>query len=728
MREPVLLITLFMVMASCGRVSREEVPSADTVSVIQPGLFIKADSMALGGDFRPAREELLRILAQYPERRDEVLFRLLGLHHGQAVEDGYTELLDSLELAGAGPLTGWKISALHLAGRPGDALLYLTGDDPFLSSLLFWEAESLASDLNLDELAGPGPAWSIGTTAREGTLSREELRRISEYAGLFPGLSSSLLMHLRRTGDTTGTWRVELLEDLGPGPGRDLLLAELMAGDDLGGDVYWLGLLGGRPELAVIAAGEVLRRFPESYVPSWQVVDALVSTGENGLAEEFSGAGDRWHRMGAEMAMLLAEKRYDRLMDLVGEVDHSCPDSLRARASLFRARALHEGGSSASLYHSAYLDFATSFPWHPLAREMAYNTGKYHDCEQEWREAADAYLVSLSCAGSFAGDERAHWRGGFCLYMSGSGEMADSLWNAGCEKWPAGYWRDEMLFWRARRASDEGNPGLRDSLLATVSRQHPWEFYGMLAAMRLGGEPSVSMPVPDLRLLGSPVCSLAVALTSSGYGVAAAEMLAACPGTDTAAVAGALSLLGRHGHSLSLLRALDSRLREGGGMLPDSLLCLYFPSPYDELARLATDTLLLEDHVLQGIMREESYFNRWVVSRAGARGVVQLMPATAFDVARWYGLPPLTEEEFFDPAASVPYGALYIDRQYRNYDGEYPLFLAAYNAGPGNATRWVSMHGWNNGDPELYIEQITYRETRIYVKKVLRSAWIYERR
>jgi soluble lytic murein transglycosylase len=126
-------------------------------------------------------------------------------------------------------------------------------------------------------------------------------------------------------------------------------------------------------------------------------------------------------------------------------------------------------------------------------------------------------------------------------------------------------------------------------------------------------------------------------------------------------------------------------------------------------------------------MREESYFNRWVISSAGARGLIQLMPGTAFDVARWNGLPFLEEEEFFMPDNSVLYGALYINRQWRSYQGEPALFLAAYNAGPGNASRWVDMHGWDPADPELYIEQITYRETRIYVKKVLRSSWIYER-
>ena len=136
----------------------------------------------------------------------------------------------------------------------------------------------------------------------------------------------------------------------------------------------------------------------------------------------------------------------------------------------------------------------------------------------------------------------------------------------------------------------------------------------------------------------------------------------------------------------------------------------------------------LKVHLLDDLSTtDRSYFDRLVISRAGARGAIQLMPGTAYDVSRWYGLPRLEEDEFFDPVISVPYGALYIDRQRSRFNNDIPLFLAAYNAGPENSARWVNMHGWNPGDPELYIEQITYRETRMYVKKVLRSAWIYER-
>lgn len=731
MRLPPALAVSALLLISCGSLQQEpaeELPELPEATEATAGMFTSADSLALLGMMDPAADSLVKLLDLHPELRDEILWRLLGLYHGMAMEDEFVRLADSLEMGGMGPLTGWKASALDLAGRPEEALLYVADSDPWLSAWLARD-DSSRTVPEPPEVMFPGAALALAHTAQPGNLSPGGLAGLAEYAPLFPEVGSAILRHLRAAGDTSGTWRMNILASMEPGPGRDLLLAELRAEADSGSLRYWLELLETSGPAAAVAAGELLERFSGRFSPSWRAADRLAETGETALALEYSIAGDHWHRTGTEMAVLLSQKRYDLLLELTDGASAGWPDSLRARAALFRAHALRGAGRPAAVCHRAYLEFARSFPGHPQAREAAYNAGKYHDCEQQWSSGAEAYLVSLRASGAWEGDERGHWRGGFCLYMAGRYREADSLWTAGCLKWPKGYWRDEMLFWRARLAGELGDPHLRDSLLERVSMEHPWEFYGMLAARRLGLGTFPDLAVPDIRLSRDPVCSLAVFLTGEGYGLPAAEMLLTFSGSPVENRAAALSLMGYHGYSLSLLRGLDSRLREvEGRMLPDSLLLLYFPSPYRGLAASATDTLLLEADILQGIMREESYFNRWVVSHAGARGVVQLMPSTAADVARWYGLPQLSEEGFFDPSASVPYGALYIDRQYRSFDGESPLFLAAYNAGPANASRWSGMHGWNPRDPEMYIEQITYRETRMYVKKVLRSAWIYERR
>ncbi len=722
-------VLLMLISLSCRPVYEEEQPPPETGEEIRPSVFKEVDSLYLTGGSLQVRDSLLSILRTTPSLKDEILFRMLGLYHGRAMEYDYIDLLENLESEGYDNLDGWKVSALDLAGSPVEALAYLPPDEPLLEAWLISEIGSMHEDMTLPNPIGQGEIFAMAMAAAPGSMIPSDIRMIASVTDLFPSVRSVVLRELELSGDTAGGWWDEALDTISSGTGiiEPLSLSKL-AFEGCESFEYWSAVQQTGGEACVIATGVILERYAGNYIPSWQIVDCLVAQGKTELAIAYAENGDSLHRAGAEMALLLDENRYNDLIGVCNSINEDAPDSLSARAALFRAHALKAAGRGGSVCYPEYLLFASRYPWHPESREAAYNAGKYYDCEQEWTNAAEAYLLSLRTSGSWEGDERAHWRGGFSLYMSGRTVQADSLWELGCECWPSGYWRDEMLFWRARLAGESGNTQLQDSLLYQVAQQHFWEFYGILAARRLGITAASGFSVPEISLLEDTACSLAIELTSEGYGLAAVEMLEGGSTGSLELRAVALSLMGRHGSALSMLRLLDSGLRESAhSMLPDSLLCFYFPSPYKDLARTSTDTLALEAFMLQGIMREESYFNRLVISRAGARGVIQLMPGTAHDVSRWYGLPRLEEDEFFDPFISVPYGALYIDRQQSRFNNEIPLFLAAYNAGPENSARWVRMHGWNSGDPELYIEQITYRETRMYVKKVLRSAWIYER-
>jgi len=161
-------------------------------------------------------------------------------------------------------------------------------------------------------------------------------------------------------------------------------------------------------------------------------------------------------------------------------------------------------------------------------------------------------------------------------------------------------------------------------------------------------------------------------------------------------------------------------------MLPDSVAILQFPAPYSDLVSELTGGLSTSPALITAIMREESSFDRMATSSVGARGLIQLMPGTAYDVARWYGLPRLEGEQLYEPGNPIRYGSVYIDRQWDAFSGEIPLVLAAYNAGPGNASRWMESLPYTP-DHEWFTERITYRETREYVKRVTRSCWIYGR-
>ena len=116
------------------------------------------------------------------------------------------------------------------------------------------------------------------------------------------------------------------------------------------------------------------------------------------------------------------------------------------------------------------------------------------------------------------------------------------------------------------------------------------------------------------------------------------------------------------------------------------------------------------------------------VSHAGARGLMQLMPATAAEQSNKIGLSYSPASLTTDPDLSIRLGASYFER-IRNNFGSYPLAIAAYNAGGGNVNKWLRQ----NGDPRTgsvdiveWIEAIPYMETRNYVQRVLENAVVYD--
>lgn len=132
--------------------------------------------------------------------------------------------------------------------------------------------------------------------------------------------------------------------------------------------------------------------------------------------------------------------------------------------------------------------------------------------------------------------------------------------------------------------------------------------------------------------------------------------------------------------------------------------------------------------IVHAIARQESQFDRQIVSHAGARGLMQLMPGTAREQATKLGM-SYDPGALNDPSYNIMLGSAYFQRMLDYYGGSYPLAVAAYNAGPGNVNRWISA----NGDPRLagadmlrWIEQIPLFETRNYVQRVLENAVVYE--
>ncbi len=128
---------------------------------------------------------------------------------------------------------------------------------------------------------------------------------------------------------------------------------------------------------------------------------------------------------------------------------------------------------------------------------------------------------------------------------------------------------------------------------------------------------------------------------------------------------------------------------------------------------------------LFSLTRQESLFEGFVRSAAGARGLMQIVPATGAYIADLLGWPPdYTADDLYRPVVNVRFGAEYLARQRDAFDGDLYAALAAYNAGPGNTAVWHSLAG---DDPDLFLEIIRYPETQEYIRGIYEMYAIYYR-
>jgi soluble lytic murein transglycosylase len=123
--------------------------------------------------------------------------------------------------------------------------------------------------------------------------------------------------------------------------------------------------------------------------------------------------------------------------------------------------------------------------------------------------------------------------------------------------------------------------------------------------------------------------------------------------------------------------------------------------------------------MIMSIMREESHFNSEIVSPVGAVGLMQLMPATANEIASAYGL----DNNLLNPDTNIRLGSLYYSKMKNSLWDRDAYAIMAYNGG------WFSVVNWTKtldySDIDDFVEKIPYPETQSYVKKVLRSYWCY---
>ncbi len=257
-------------------------------------------------------------------------------------------------------------------------------------------------------------------------------------------------------------------------------------------------------------------------------------------------------------------------------------------------------------------------------------------------------------------------------------------------------------------------------------------FYGQLARQKLGIRTTglERMPRPSaldrIRFASREMVKAVRLLASAGHSDMATPFLEALgENVDTPGEVALLTTLARR-----IGRPQDgsdaAAEAEERGLKVASLPALFFGVPADLRTPEAVDRALV-----YAVVRQESAFNHTAVSQAGARGLMQLMPATARATARNASIPFSVQRLTTDPLYNATLGAHHLGELLDGLNRSYVLTFVGYNAGPGRALQWVHDHGDPRGgavDPIDWIERIPFDETRDYVEKVMENLQLYRSR
>jgi soluble lytic murein transglycosylase len=175
---------------------------------------------------------------------------------------------------------------------------------------------------------------------------------------------------------------------------------------------------------------------------------------------------------------------------------------------------------------------------------------------------------------------------------------------------------------------------------------------------------------------------------------------------------------------ITIRNAFPFHVSATGDLLPRPIWELFYPLPYRELVVRYANARGIDPYLVAALIRQESTFNPRVRSRAGARGLMQIIPATGRQLARQERRRYATRD-LYDPEINIRYGPRYLKEVLTRFNGRVDYALASYNAGPHRVKRWTGMD--MTIDPEVFIEDIPFDETRAYVKLVLRNEMLYRR-
>jgi len=473
----------------------------------------------------------------------------------------------------------------------------------------------------------------------------------------------------------------------------------------------------------------------------------------------YQEAADTWddfldayprHEFAAETLYLSAracfrDRRYDASRERCHRLLTAHPRSDEVTSAHYLLARCDEGENLIEAAVTGYRQFVRAYPWSQLADDALWRLARIYErdgdvtaAEREYWELSQQYTNR-----SYA--ELALWRAGLYAYYRGDAVTALSRLTLFLSRQAGGSRAQAAIYWIARTHQADGNLQQAAREMERVIQRDDEGYYAERARSWLE---IMSQPVSARRESFTAVMADLETVSPDGFddrlrfrlrkgrelirlgllSRARQELLAVHEAAHEhpAMTAELLQLYEHHqlyGDALRLAVSLQSHWAQS--RLRQALEPYLYPMGYPELVKAEASNHRLDRFLILALMRTESLFDPLAESPAGARGLMQIMPATGREILRQLGAPDESMNSFFEPEWSIRMGAYYLGQQVEAYHGQIQFALAAYNAGPGHASRWLKR--WDRIDPDLFVELIDFRETRRFIRKVLATQARYQR-
>ena len=386
-----------------------------------------------------------------------------------------------------------------------------------------------------------------------------------------------------------------------------------------------------------------------------------------------------------------------------------------------------------------FSSFSKKHNWSKFADDALYHQARLYEVDSDTKSAIKLYKEMIELYRQSELVPRAYWRIGWIQFKAKKYDDCITTFQQLVSLFPQNGWSLAADYWIAKVQEKQKNWDNAEKNYQRINKSRKW-YYGNLAGYRIESSTKSNLishqensedehwknigrnkttrtkKLMDLKLYADAIIELKTVINTKGsnqrdnyYNLAICyEKLE--------------DFKKAHYYAEMLAKFWEV---QKGKQIPTELLRMLYPLHYKDLINKHATKYKIDPFFVSSMIREESRYNPSVISPAGARGLMQIMPQTGRYISKQIKMKPFHQEMLFRPEVNIQLGTWYMKNLMTKFGNSMELTSGAYNGGANRIKRWQK--NLKTTDIEEFIEEIPIDETRRHIKKVIDSYRIYKR-